>query len=178
MNVSMRRIESFTLKFYLLPAKDTNNRSKIYLRIIVDRKKAELYTGYSVLTDNWDNLREQSRSKQDSILNEDLLEIKNSLISIKRRLQYEEKPVSAKLIKDIYTGATSIRKFLLEYFQEHIIKIEKLSKEYSKGTVSNYRTTAKHLQAFLSSRKVKDIPITDVDYKFLGEFDFFPHDSF
>jgi hypothetical protein len=124
----MRTVSSFSLKFYLLLPKEMSDCSKIYLRITVDRRKAEFYTRHSVLIDHWDNLREQSRSRQDHILNEDLVEMKNRIISIKRHLLYEEKPVSAKLIKDIYTGATSIKKFLLEYFLEHITQIEKLGK--------------------------------------------------
>jgi integrase/recombinase XerD len=167
----MNKVDSFSLKFYLLPPKAGHDKAKIYLRIIVDRLKAELFTGHSVHLNHWDTVREKSTAKIDIALNEDLAEIKNKIISIKRRLQYEEKPVSAKLLKDVYTGATEVRKFLLEYFSEHIHQIEKLPTEYSEGTVSNYRTTLKHLQSFLVTRKVKDIPIQQVDYKFISAWD-------
>ena len=133
----MRKVDSFTLKFFLLISKEASISAKIYLRITVDRKKAEIYTAYTVLIENWDDIRQQSSAKQDSAINEDLIDFKNRIISIKRRLQYEDKPLSAKLIKDIYTGATSVNKFLLEYFNEHIQQNDRLKKEYSKGTVSN-----------------------------------------
>ncbi len=167
----MAKVESFSLRYYLLPPKAGHDKAKIYLRIIVDRLKAELFTGHSVHLNNWDTLREKSTAKADTALNEDLTEIKNKIISIKRRLQYEEKPVSARLLKDIYTGATEIKKFLLDYFSEHTRQIEKLPTEYSDGTVSNYRTTLKHLQSFLATRKLKDIPIQQVDYKFISDRD-------
>jgi integrase/recombinase XerD len=167
----MNNQESFSFKFIILPQSD-GKTAKIFARITVDRKKAEFFTGHFVEINNWDQASQKSLSKKNSILEEDLTSIKNNIINIKRRLIYDEKPLSAKLIKDIYTGANEIKQFLLEYFLEHINQIEKLSKEYSLGTVSNYKTTYKHLVNFLGTRKLKDIPLSQVDSKFIHDFDF------
>lgn len=88
-------------------------------------------------------------------------------------MELQEKPVSAKLIKDLYTGATQIRKFLLQLFDEHIDQLAKLTQEYAAGTVKNYRVTRKHVSHFLQTKKLKDVPIDSIDYKFIADFDFF-----
>ncbi|MES2733076.1 MAG: Arm DNA-binding domain-containing protein [Bacteroidota bacterium] len=133
----MNNQESFSFKFIILAQSD-GITAKIYGRITVERKKAEFFTGHFVEINNWDQASQKYLSKKNSILEEDLTSIKNNIINIKRRLIYDEKPLSAKLIKDIYTGANEIKQFLLEYFQQHISQIEKLTKEYSSGTVSNW----------------------------------------
>jgi hypothetical protein len=48
MNVSMKKVSSFTLKFYLLLPKELSDRAKIYLRITVDRKKAMYNVAHSL----------------------------------------------------------------------------------------------------------------------------------
>src|SRR5688500_12703197 len=118
--------DSFSLKFFIILQPDSNT-AKIFLRITVDRKKAEIYTGLTIHIDSWDEALQQAKSKKNASINEDLSAIKNKIIDIKRRLQYEGKAISAKLIKDIYIGATEDKQFLLEYFSKHISQLEKLS---------------------------------------------------
>lgn len=163
--------DSFSFKFFIIP-QASGVMAKIFLRITVDRKKAEIYTGHTVLPEHWNEEQQQSEYKKDKALNEDLVGIKNEIIAVKRRLQYENKPISAKVIKDIYTGASEVKHTLFDYYRQYLEQIEKLTKEYSKGTVKNYRVTYRHLQNFLASRKVKDLPLTLVDNKFANDFDF------
>ena len=101
-----------------------------------------------------------------------MAEIKNKIVSIKRRLQYEEKHISAKLIKNIYTGIAEAKHSLMNYFQQYLSQIEKLTKEYAVGTVKNYRVTRNHLQNFLIHKKLKDCFLNQVDDKFVSDFDF------
>ncbi|QHT68676.1 hypothetical protein GXP67_19520 [Rhodocytophaga rosea] len=170
----MKSKESFSLKFFIIPQPD-NIHAKIFLRITVDRKKVEMYTGSTIRIDMWNEAAQQAKSTKKTSntgVNEDLLKLKNQITDIKRRLQYEGKPISSKLIKDIHTGAVGEKHFLLEYFNDHISQLEKLSKEYSKGTIKNYRVTYKHLQNFIISKRLKDIELLQVDTKFINDFDF------
>lgn len=90
----METKNSFSFKFFDIIQSDGIS-AKVFLRITVARKKVEIYTGHTVLAESWNESLQQYTHKKDRILNEDLTEIKNKIISIKRRLQYEEKPVSA-----------------------------------------------------------------------------------
>jgi integrase/recombinase XerD len=163
--------DSFSLRFYPYATKGETDKPKIYIRITVNRKKAELSTGLTVDPNYWDETKQ--RSSKDKKLNEELVFIENALMDIKRQLQYSHKTVSAKIIKDIYTGAHAVRKGVVECFEEYIEKMISLPQQYSKGTVIAYRSTCKHLKGFLEKNKVKDVLLEDVDYKFISDFDYF-----
>jgi integrase/recombinase XerD len=85
-----------------------------------------------------------------------------------------DKPISAKIIKDVYTGASKTNTFVIEFYEEVLSKKEKMpTNEVSEGTVRNYRATLKHLKNFMATKKMKDLAIDQLDYKFLSDWDFY-----
>jgi integrase/recombinase XerD len=161
--------DSFSLKFFLKEV--DQNLSKIFVRIIVNRKKAELSTSLKINPNDWNE--ETQKSFKDKRLNEELVFIESNLHEIRRQIQYLRKPLSATLIKKLYTGEEKDKFGLLEYFEDFISRIENLPKEYKVGTVSHYRTTLKHLKDYCTLKKCMNIMVKEIDHKFISNFDYF-----
>ena len=64
---------------------------------------------------------------------------------------------------------------LLEIFDDHNDQMEKLvGKGYTRGTLQRYNACKRHIEDYLAFRgKAKDIPVEDVDHKFITGFDHF-----
>ena len=64
---------------------------------------------------------------------------------------------------------------LLEIFRDHNDQMEKLiGKGYTKGTLQRYNACKNHIEEFLAFHyRVKDIPVEEVDHKFITGFDHF-----
>ena len=63
--------KSFSLKFFLDKYNPNIEKYKIYLRITVDRQKAEISLSLSVNEKAWDAAKQ--RAKRDKYLNEELI---------------------------------------------------------------------------------------------------------
>ena len=161
--------ESFSFKFFLSPLKDNPTQGKIYIRIIVDRKKSEIATDHVVNAADWDSKYQRVNKKPS--LNEELIYIENQIRDIKRQLVYSGKPISSKTIKDIYTGATKTTRYLIEYFTDYISYMENTPSEYSINLIQHYKTTKYHIQDYLKTIGVSDVRLEEVDYKFLRDLD-------
>ena len=77
--------ESTSLRFFLYSA-PVSQENKLYLRIVVDRKKTEVCLGHIIDLKTWDD--ERQRSTKDKRLNEELSFFENKIFGIKRDLTY------------------------------------------------------------------------------------------
>ena len=162
---------NLSLKFYLYQQHPGANLPKLYLRITVNRTKAELSIGYSIPINEWDD--ERQCSLKNKKLNEELKFIEAKISGFKRNLVFQEKEVTAQLLKDYYLGKAEKQYGLVEYYQEFNERIEKLPNQFSKALVGKYKNNLQRVKDFLASRRQKDILIKDVSYKWLGEFDYY-----
>lgn len=165
-------IRSLSSKFYLNPTKVRDDgKTPIYLRITVNRKKAEIAVGKTIHSKDWNEAKQ--RAKKDLLLNEYLNSIEVRLSEIARTLDKEETSFDAKALKDILTGKERQESYLLEYFQSHIDFLTK-NPELKKETPSRYADTLEHLRNFLKTeRKVNDILLNRIDTRFIKEFDLY-----
>ncbi len=63
---------------------------------------------------------------------------------------------------------------MVEFYEEVLSKKERMpTSEVSEGTIGNYRATLKHLKNFMATKKLKDLAIEQLDYKFLSDWDFY-----
>ncbi len=163
--------ESFSFKFYLNRAKSEGPNLKIYGRLIVVRKKAELYTGFLTTKEEWNN--DSGRTHKNIAINQELSAIENKIYEIRRKLIDEEKPVTAAGVIERFKGKKNRRIYLLKFFQEHIDSI--ISKgELAPITISQYKTTQKIIKQFLEYHSKKDdILIIEVDFRLIEQFDQF-----
>lgn len=160
-----------SLKFFLHESKNNPKRPKIYLRITVDRKKAELATSFSIPPTDWDEQRQRVRANPQ--INQELAKLENKIYQISSLLESEERPVSARILKDMLTDKDQLHAYLIEYYDKFISEIS-ANPELSPETVSLYRQTFNYVQRMVKEvYKASDVPIKQVDYTFVNRLDLF-----
>ncbi len=168
---------SFSILFY--PKKTTsakNNTAVLYVRLTYNGKRADFTTSRKIHATKWNKQGSIAKGNSDEskAINRYLDSIRTKLYNIHDRLVRDNLPISAKIIKDIYFGkGKEEERMLLEIFQEHNDGMEKLiGKGYTKGTMQRYNACKKHIEDYLLfSYKKKDIPVQDVDHKFITGLD-------
>jgi len=163
---------SFSIRFYLNLAKTHDDKVQIYARIICDREKVEIATKLFVNPKQWNE--EAGRANKVASINDELAEIENEIRRIRRKILDENKPLSARLVKQFYKGDKNFKTRLLEYYNKHIEELTQFAnaQKISQGTLKNYKVTLKHVLSFLNDhKKVSDLNINEVDYSFINDFD-------
>ena len=161
--------------FYVRKSKSINaTHATVYLRITYNGKRAEISTMRKVPLAKWNAKanKMEGTSVAAKQINRHLDILKNKIYLVHQRLIDDKVEVSAINIKNEYLGINEVRKFILDMFEEHNTGMEKLiGKDYSFRTLQRYRTTKKHLAAFIySSYQLNDFPIKDIDTKFINAF--------
>lgn len=156
---------SFTTKFFT----DPNN--VIYLRITVNRKKAEISTKRVISPKKWDPKSQKAKGEPE--LNSYLLHIENDVTRIHSKLINDGKEVTAKTIKDIFLGKDEKSISFINYLNDHIREIAQLSTQYKPSTIKRYETIQRHLEEFLATTNNESIKLNNVDIKIISQFDHF-----
>ncbi len=161
---------NLTLKYYLKKQSGTK-LPKIYLRVSLNRKKVELALDHSIPYEEWDD--KMQRSLKNKKLNEELKFMESKISEIKRNLIFQEKEITAQIIRDLYLGKKDEKAGLVDYYQAFIDRIEKLETQYSKVVIHKYKNNLQRIKDFLASYKAKDVLIENINYKWLGNFDYY-----
>ncbi len=163
--------ESFSFKYFLKRINTKGSRLKIYGRLIVNRKKAELYAGFQVPEETWNE--DAGRTYHNITINQELSAIENKVYEIRRKLIDDGTPLTARNVVDHLKGTKKGRTHYLQFFQEYIDYITTKG-ELAGITISQYNTSFKILKLFVEKRlKVKDILIREVDFRFVEQIDHF-----
>lgn len=156
---------------------DRNGNAPIYARITVNGKRSEFSIKRKVLLTKWNSDAGKMRGTTSEVreLNKYMASIRTKINKIQEQLSEKETLVTAQKIKNTYLGKTSKHKMLLEIFQEHNNKVEKLiGKDFAAGTAERYRTARKHVKEYIKKEyQVMDIPVSDVDHKFITGFEYY-----
>ncbi|TLP79291.1 site-specific integrase [Maribacter sp. ACAM166] len=150
----------------------------IYLRITVNGKRAEVSTMRKVPLSKWNAKANKVKgySTEARQTNRHLDVIKNKIYDIYQNLLHEDMDVvSAASIRDEYVGININRKLILELFEEHNLRMERLvGKDFSFRTLQRYKTTKKHLGRYISTNfGSNDYPVKKIDVKYLNGFIYF-----
>ena len=169
---------TFSLLFYIKRSKaDSNGMANVYLRITVNGKRAELSIRRKVGLRKWNSKsgRANGYSQESHDLNRFMDVISNKIFKIHQRLVEENRLISSVEIRDIYQGKQGKKKMLLEIFENHNIQVENLvGIDFALNTLKRYKTTKAHLESYiLKEYNVEDIPIKNVDYKFIMGFEYY-----
>ncbi len=158
-----------SLKYYLLSTRTTKGELPIYLRITLDRKKAELHTGYVSAVKDWN--QEEQLTKANNTINQELSKKKGRVYELILELEKKNKPVSAAILKDLLTGKENVNIGLLAYFQKHIDEI-KIRNEIKAVSLNKYNQSLNSLKEFIPKQyKAQEIFIDQVDYSFINAYD-------
>ena len=171
-------IQSFSILFYLLRNKATKDGlAPIYVRITVNGRRSQISIKRKIEIDKWNIEAGKVNGKTSEIknLNRYLESIKYKIHKIQERLQDDNRHITSHLIKDIYLGKEEKKKMLLEIFQNHNNQVEELvGKDFAPGTLERYKTAKQHLESYiLSEYNLEDIPVKNVDYKFISRFEYY-----
>lgn len=151
--------------------KSRGKKHPVYLRITQNRKKAEIATSHFLEPKEWDE--ETQRTQKNNQINEDLNDMVGDVYEIVRRLEKENKSVTAHSIKNYLLRKDKLEVYLIDYYEEFINRLKKAG-EVEEVTVSMYDYTKNYLKNFLlEKKKVEDIHIDNVDFRFLADFDIF-----
>lgn len=146
----------------------------IYMRITYRGKRAEISSMRKIQASKWSSDGNQVRgsSAEAKMINRNLDIMKNKTYDIFQRMLDSGDVIKAIKIKNSYLGNDDSKKCILEMFEEHNIRMAKLvGKDYSFRTLQRYKTTKKHMAAFIIyNYKLKDYPVKDIDTKFINNF--------
>ena len=156
---------------------DKNGNAPIYLRITVNGKRSEFSIKRKVLLTKWNSEAGKVRGTTADVreLNRYMDSIKVKVNKIQETLLENKELITSEIIKNIYLGKNLKHKMLLEIFQAHNDKIERLvGKEFAPGTIERYKTAKKHVSDYINLEYgVADIPVKDVDHKFISGLEYY-----
>ena len=171
-------VNTFSTLFYIKDERrDKNGKAGLYLRITVDGRRTSLSLHRKVDPSKWDSRMNKLKGKgvEAEELNRFMTTVRHKVNKIQHRLIEEGNPFTALDIKNIYQGKDREVKMLLEVFDEHNRQMKSLvDKEFSLSTWKRYFTTRNHIAEFIRHEyKREDLPVQDVDLKFITRFEYF-----
>ncbi|SDM21812.1 site-specific integrase [Kriegella aquimaris] len=171
-------MNSFSTLFYLKDERrDKNGKAGLYLRITVDGRRTSISLHRKIDPEKWDSRMNKLKGKtiEAEELNRFMTTIRHKVNKIQHQLIEEGSPFTVHDVKDKYLGKNAKLKMLVKLFDEHNQQMKKLvGIEFALGTYKRYHTTRSHVSEYIKSEYGKnDIPIKDVDLKFIKGLEYF-----
>ncbi|RKD90824.1 site-specific integrase [Mangrovibacterium diazotrophicum] len=169
----MNKINTFGIQFVIRKHRIKDGKAPIYARITVNTSRCELSVKRRVNIDNWSNGKGMAKGKDPDIarLNSYLEQVRSHLTNHYQDLIASKQEVTAETIKNRFMGISDSEKTLKELVEYHNSYQDENLKW---GTLKNYFTTAKYIDAFLKKKYNKDdIYLSDLNYKFIVDFEYY-----
>lgn len=171
----MRTTNTFSILFWIYETRAKNDLANIYVRITVNGKKVNMSLKQKVLIQNWNKEKQRAKGKDkvSQIVNQHLDQTHSKLVEIYHELKFQDKYITAELIKATYLGQGDNFKTLQNIMEYHKRKTERT---LSSGTIRNFDVTESYLNKFLDKElKLSDIYLKQLDYRFICDFEHFLH---
>jgi len=170
-------METYSALFYAKKVKNNSRISTIYLRITISGKRTEISTGQVIKTSQW-GIRSgkiAGNTPNTKQLNSFLEGIRAKLFECYNSLLNDGKEITCENLRNRYLGIEDSKVTLIEVFQDHNSKMEKLiGKEFSKGTWERYETSLRHTQAFMKWKfNITDIDVRHINPGFIADYEFY-----
>jgi hypothetical protein len=169
---------TFNALFYL--KKRTPNQKgllPISLRIGVNGQRTEVSVGRECEASRWNSHAGRAIGTKEEVreLNSYLDSVQAKLNVAQHLLLETGKEITAESLRDLLTGKKQKSKLLLVLFKDHNEKVEALlGNGFEPNTLKGYRTTVKHLTAFIKWKySAEDIELNKLNHAFITEFDFY-----
>lgn len=168
----------FSTLFYLKDERrDKHGKAALYLRITVNGKRSAICMHRKIDPEKWDSRMNKMKGKgaEAQEINQLMATVRHKVNKIHQQFIEEGIFFTANDIKDKFLGTDKRVKMLLELFDEHNQQMKKLIDiEFALGTYKRYHTTRSHVAEFIKLELRKtDIPVRDVDLKFIKGFEYF-----
>jgi len=174
---------TFAVSFLLRKDKLNNlDEYPIYARVIVNTQRVHIATKRTIDPKFWDAKKYKVKKNHPSAeeLNEYLFAVKNKIYSCYTELLQSNKPITAQRVKDLYNG--NVQKAIDSLGQLSTLHLEEL-KGFMGNTITHnnfmkYRATHNYILEFIHSiLKKKDIPLDEVNFSLLKQFEHFLHSA-
>jgi integrase len=147
------------------------------MRLTVDGARVELTTSRQCDSSTWDKVtgRAVGTKEETRSLNGYLDLFQSNVYDAQRELLSKGDEVTAFAIRDRMLGREEGNKTLMEVYRYHVKQVEELvGKEYAKGTLKRFKSAEAALELFIKHKyKANDIPIQNLTFQFITEFEFF-----
>jgi len=112
-------------------------------------------------------------SKKAKIINNHIEQTITDIYNHYRSLALENKEITATSIKNAWKGVEEKPKMLIDVFEEHNENVKNLiGIDFANNTYQRYVVTLSHIKEFIKKQYgIDDMPIKDVDYKFIADFE-------
>ncbi|WP_297796758.1 site-specific integrase [uncultured Eudoraea sp.] len=167
----MRTDSTLGVIFFTRKKRNDPEKLDIYVRITVNKERAEFSIKRDISVCNWDIFRCRAKETDQNLilLNTYLDDVYAEVLNAHKGLHSERKLITAKAIKLRYFGEDEERMTLMKAVEYHNSNI---NKSLRWGTLKNYFATEKYLKQFLQERlKSNDIYLIQLNYKFIVNFE-------
>ncbi|WP_300441626.1 site-specific integrase [Christiangramia sp.] len=171
----MRSTKSFSILFWAYTSRAKNEQVKIYARITVNGKRANISLKQKADIKTWDSVRQRSRGNSESsrTLNQYLDQVHARLVQCYQDFKFKDQLITAELLKANYLGDGKNSKSLQDLIAYHNNKITGV---LAKGSIRNFGITEKYINRFLKkSQKTTDVFLSQLNYEFICDFETFLH---
>ncbi len=167
----MRTESTLGVIFFTRKKRNDPVKLDIYVRITVNKKRAEFSIKRDIAVCNWNIFRCRAKETDQNLilLNTYLDDVYGEVLNAHKQLHSERKLITAKAIKLRYFGEDEERITLMNAVEYHNRNINKALRP---GTLKNYFSTEKYLRQFLQERlKTNDIYLIQLNYRFIVNFE-------
>lgn len=156
--------------FFTRKSRSNPKLLNIYVRITVNGKRSEMSVKRSIPQNGWDVTKNRGRGHSEiiKVLNAYLEQVYSKLLQCHKELIEEDKIIFSDAIKSRYLGEDDTSKTLKELIAYHNGNMIHVLKT---GTMKNYYTTERYLQKFLQKKRVKDIYLKQLNFRFITDFE-------
>lgn len=168
----MQSQSTFSLSFWISSTRAINNYVSVYARITVNGKRANISLKRKVKVSEWDSNkgRAKGNKQENRLLNRYLDQVKNRIYEAHDQLVKEKVFICAQSIKSRFLGEDKEEYSLLTLIDYHNTQ---MSESLSYGTLKNYFTTQKYIKLFFTKKKIQDIYLSQLTFRFLIDFEKF-----
>ena len=164
--------------FHLRKSRSENNaKSKIYLRLTLDGKRAVMSISRSISPDRWDSSKGRARgtSQETREINNHIEKITYNLNKIHQNFMDDGHLITPSKMIRALNGIDENDKKTLEVFREHNEKTDEMAgKDISASTAQRYWTCYNHVAQFIKENyKEDDYRLKDIDYSFVTKLEHF-----
>lgn len=174
----MKRNQKFNVQFYLNKQKTRNEELQLYIRVVVDLKRAEIATSHYIPLSAWNQKVRKVKTTYPKALylNAYIDKVINDITQLFIEEVSQGKTVSSQQLKNKYLGVEKVvtHKTILEAFDYHNTKMEEQVKigKVVKKTHERYIITKNKVEAFMQHQyKLKDMQLPEIRLRFVTEFE-------
>ncbi len=169
----MQYSRTFSILFWINASRAKNNQAKIYARITVNQKRANISLKYDVLVNTWDKNKSRIKGNNETArtINHYLDQVHLKLFKCYQELNAGDKLITAQSIKAHFLGVDKKHysmQNLIDYHNDTML--HKLHRD----TMRHFKTSQKYIMLFIKkSYRNSDIYLKDLSYSFVIDFENF-----